>query len=567
MEGCARGPDPRAQLYRAATDGDIDGLLLSTASPQHYTALINGVPVAEVHAASPHSEQPHEMLMALHVAVRCGREAAVTALLSAGADVNVRSTGRRRTPLMLARGHISEVLLRAGADACAEATDGSTALHAACMRADIVAIRALLASGARVNSVDAGGWAPLCCAAAATHTDATMAVEILVNAGADLVVQPCDERKDKDTTHGSSEDDEDGWLKRPLQRGEGARYAPLQPLLCAAAAGNVLTCDSLLAAAAAAPPSQVDWRFTAPCSGDTVLHAAARCGRDAFIDAALLHLKSASPGRAKGSGAGEPVIHLETRNSAGCTPLLEAVLSGHVATVCGLLRAGANVGVTLPPDADELDALTLVATSCAPRGVAEALLEAGANPARRNPVTGETALDAAASLGRNDLIEAMLAAAAAAGGPAAAAALASAANPATGETALHALCTGGGDGGGAAADAPERLAAARALVAAGAVLDARTKLAGQTPLWLACFYGATELAVALAALGADPTLLDDGKNPSLRRVDALHAAAVNEAARARAPTGVDYDATCAGLAARIKSAATAARRGDMRGTA
>jgi uncharacterized protein len=93
-------------------------------------------------------------LPALHAAAQIGTYAALTQLLSAGADVNARSSGGE-TPLMLAasRGRLDiiDLLIERGADVNAATEAGNTALMLAAARGQVDAARALIERGARAD--------------------------------------------------------------------------------------------------------------------------------------------------------------------------------------------------------------------------------------------------------------------------------------------------------------------------------------------------------------------------------------------------------------------------------
>ena len=132
----------------------------------------------------------------------------------------------------------------------------------------------------------------------------------------------------------------------------------------------------------------------------------------------------------------------------------------------------------------------------------------------------------------------------------------------TGETALHLLAQRSEDGasqdeqcgGGVGHDAPARCEVAALLLAAGLDVNARTSLAGHTPVWLAAFHGSRRLAAWLAAHGGDPRIKDDGKNPSLKPADALQAPLLNEARRAYARSPKAFQEECAALTAELRRA-------------
>ena len=268
---------------------------------------------------------------------------------------------------------------------------------------------------------------------------------------------------------------------------------------------------------------------------------------------------------------------LEHTNAEGCTPLVAAIACGEGDAALALLRAGASARAAGPRDlAQELpDALACAVAGGSGRLVA-ALAGAGADLRARN-ASGDCALAAAAAAGALGPLAALLAAGADARARA----------PPSGETPLHALAQrsedgasadaaaprirhggggaqggaqGGAEGaqGGAGAGAPHdsaaRIACAEALLAAGAEVNARTALGGHTPLWLAAFHGSPRLAACLAAAGGDPTILDDGRNPSLAAADAYAAPALNEGRRAYARSPQIFARECAETAEAIRRA-------------
>ena len=94
---------------------------------------------------------------ALMTAARTGKVEAVKALLSRGADVNAKESGRGQTALMwaAAEGHaeVVEALLTAGADFRARLDSGFTPLLFAVREGRIDVVRALLKAGADVNEI------------------------------------------------------------------------------------------------------------------------------------------------------------------------------------------------------------------------------------------------------------------------------------------------------------------------------------------------------------------------------------------------------------------------------
>jgi cell wall assembly regulator SMI1/ankyrin repeat protein len=144
----AKSPKWDADCVRAVVNGDLDALR---------SALALGLPVNK-HVYGTDTLTP------LHYAVDSeAKPAVVSALLAAGADVNVRTTGDSaggKTPLMLAayrgRADLVELLLAAGADPHLVAPTGVSALAEAGWGGKTAAYErvmdALLAAGARPDA-------------------------------------------------------------------------------------------------------------------------------------------------------------------------------------------------------------------------------------------------------------------------------------------------------------------------------------------------------------------------------------------------------------------------------
>ena len=123
---------------------------------------------------------------ALHQAALRGDPAAVTALITAGADLEAQDKNGR-TPLhsAAAAGTAETVtaLLKAGANPEARADLSTTPLHLAAAGGTVETVTALIIAGANLEAQDEDGWTPLHSAAAAGTADMVTA---LLNAGADL---------------------------------------------------------------------------------------------------------------------------------------------------------------------------------------------------------------------------------------------------------------------------------------------------------------------------------------------------------------------------------------------
>ena len=123
----------------------------------------------------------------LHEAARQGDADAITVLINAGADPNVKDAQDGGIPLHEAalRGHTEAIaaLLDAGADTNAKNENGLTPLHGATIMGHAEAIAALLDAGADTNAKNENGLTPLHLWAFFIGT--TEIIAILIEAGAD----------------------------------------------------------------------------------------------------------------------------------------------------------------------------------------------------------------------------------------------------------------------------------------------------------------------------------------------------------------------------------------------
>jgi ankyrin repeat protein len=518
----------------------------------------------------------------------------------AGGDVNAASTPSGVTPLMLLlhrgwpAGVTAAVARALKPDVAVRAADGSTALHVAA-RTDATGdvLRALLGApdlggAAVVDAEDASGATPLHAAAAAGHL---RAVDALLDAGATFPdprseralamarradaaraahlaslkppepqrrQQEGDGQHDDDDEPASDSDDEDAQRRRDLGAllprsmrgttntatagaggddeevggggvgggGGGELRQWAHPIHAAINGGHAGLVTHLLAARG------VPVTLLQPTSGDTLLHAAAKCGHAGVLEAVMAAARD---------GGALPAL-LAAPNAAGATPLVDAIAARRYAAAGALLAAGADARAPAPDvRRDELPDALAMAVAAGQAGLVAGLTSAGADPNARN-AAGETTFMLACAAGAVGIARALLAAGADA----------RAVVPSTGETALHLLAQRSEDGAsadeesgaGVGHDAPARRDTAALLLGAGADVNARTTLAGHTPVWLACFHGSPRLAAWLAAHGGDPTIADDGKNPSLAPVDAYGAPPLNEARRAYAHNRDAFAAQC-----------------------
>lgn len=501
--------------------------------------------------SSPHGLTP--LLLLLHRGWVGLAAAAVEALRPDGGAAAGWGLAPLHTACRLdASGALTAALLRAGASPAALDADGLSPLHHAAAGGHVAALRALLAAGgAFPDPTDEGARAMAAAAAEARRRQLEAAGVGGGEGGEDEPPTDSDEDDDVSPSGGPRPIPRDaaaaGFVDGHGDGGGGDRPPPewLHPIHCAMTAGRAAAVEALLDA-----PISVPLGLVQPTSGDTLLHAAAKCGHGGVLAAVLARLP-AGPSDARRA-------LLEAVNDAGCTPLVDAIAARRFDAAAALLGAGAWAGARAPAllAADFPDALAM-AVSAGQEGLVEALLAAGGADPNAVNGQGETTFHLACSMGLPRVAGALLRAGA---DP-------TATVPGTGETALHLLAQRSEDGasqdaacGGAEHDAPARRQVAELLLAAGVGVNARTAMGGHTPVWLAAFHASPELAVWLVRHGGDPTLPDDGKNPALRPADALQAPALNEARRAYAPSPRAFAEGCAALAARLRGAWEEARQ-------
>ncbi|XP_019624634.1 PREDICTED: uncharacterized protein LOC109470229 [Branchiostoma belcheri] len=189
-------------LPRAAEEGDTDRvqqLLAERVNPNAGGGFLQWSPLSQA-AYNGHHETVSALLSAgadvnslndkkwspLHLAAYNGHHETVSVLLTAGADVNAR-TALQSTPLYLAaqNGHHETVsaLLAAGADVNAEDDGQDSPLHMAAYNGHHETASVLLTAGANVNALDDGQLSPLHLAA---HDGHHRTVSALLTAGADV---------------------------------------------------------------------------------------------------------------------------------------------------------------------------------------------------------------------------------------------------------------------------------------------------------------------------------------------------------------------------------------------
>ena len=320
----------------------------------------------------------------LHFAAQHGdREAAKRLISSEPLTVNA-ATEVGSTPLHVAAEHghlaVAQLLIANGAALDARTDAGLRPLHFAAIENDADMTRLLLESGAQPGTRTDSGHTPLHLAAQKPHLEVAKAL----------------------LTHGASN--------------EAQTNLGHTPLHLATLMGETAVVKLLLASGAL-----VDARNGQ--SGHTPLHVAAHCPRagEGCADMARLLLSLGATPSVNDSrgitplhiaaerGADQMVTELVRRGAAvdtvtdyGLAPLSVAVYRAPIA------RGGAPmVGGTLSADGAPSNDLMLL-RRIDPLPTLEALLDGGANVAAAHPWTGQTALHAAAYLGREAWSERML---------------------------------------------------------------------------------------------------------------------------------------------------------------
>lgn len=323
----------------------------------------------------------------LYYAALFGRIEVAALLLSHHADPNSRSVSENpnsespQTPLQVAASHgnlpMASLLTSAGAQVNVKADTGRTALHFAAVGGYSDLIRFLIEKGADVNVRDRNGVSPLDDAVWRGHLEATT---VLLSEGAQL------NQKVKDT--GATPVNEAAFsgqtdILRYLLRFQPDLLAPdrrgYTPLENSARQGHEEAALSLLEAAS---PEQKTAAFLS-----RIMEEAVKKDESLLVEKLLLD-----------------GVNANATLASGILPLNAAAFQGAGKVVRVLLNAGAASNTSGP------DGTTPLEDACL-RGfdsVAQMLLDRGAFIDARNTVSGETALYAAASFGKSEVVQLLL---------------------------------------------------------------------------------------------------------------------------------------------------------------
>lgn len=245
---------------------------------------------------------------ALHYAAEVSEnQAALKALLSAGAAVDVQENLVGFTPLMMAAlfgdANGVEALIEAGADVTIARNSGVTALHQAAYKFDSSKILLILDAGGDIEVRDSSGQTPLTWA---TRQGGLQAVETLLTAGADVHIR--DKRRRTALMHAAEYYDMGQVIARLIDAGAEVSATDNDgrtALMYAVDNGAIKAVEALLAAGADANPRDA--------KGKTPLMYVSPYGEQVLIINALLE-EGADPSATDNDGLS--IVRHAFRNQA-----------------------------------------------------------------------------------------------------------------------------------------------------------------------------------------------------------------------------------------------------------
>ena len=190
---------------------------LCAAIEQHDTARVKALLAGGADPNEPQAQWPglRPLHMAINELAEGGELDVLMALLEYGADVNAWNVGRDVTPLLVAvfegQQAAVEALLKAGADANVRSSEGDTPLRACASVGDLGIATLLLGAGATRTINEWGGQAGYTALGlAASRLDIPM-MRLLLDAGADPVAPDEDDRPARDRLPPRDESDCQAW--------------------------------------------------------------------------------------------------------------------------------------------------------------------------------------------------------------------------------------------------------------------------------------------------------------------------------------------------------------------
>jgi len=253
----------------------------------------------------------------LWIAAGTGYYQVADALLTAGAQIDIRLQGKTPLELSAENGHETTVqrLLARGAGIETPDSDQCTALHRAAMNGHDVTVRLLLDGGSKIEARDSDYCTALHKAAQNGHE---AAIKLLIDRGAPIHAQDSDQCQALHSAAMNGHEDSVRLLLDHHANIQNTGYDRWTALHRATENGQVTTAQLLIDRGAL-----IDVQDSSGC---TALHCAAKNGYRATVQLLL------------DCGA-----HIEAQNFERCTALHLAAKNGHKDTVRMLLDCGADI--------------------------------------------------------------------------------------------------------------------------------------------------------------------------------------------------------------------------------
>ena len=375
-----RGPEKTTALQGAVIEGHAEFVQLLLSAGAEKAEAFNGENLVALAVRKNHPQVLEVLLKAglslvglLPEFATRGDAQGVELLLSAGALINERVDKYLHTALMRAarEGYreVAQRLLKAGADADLQDSDGWTALYHAARRGQLPVVKLLAEHSADLELATNGGWTPLMTAASKGHEDV---LAYLMQVGADIHALS---DKNWSVLAVAANAGQDGVVRTLLMAGADidARAHKGWTALSAAAYNGYAKVVSILLR------HNPDLEQRAQSFRRTALMIASQRGHEE-IAGMLINYEAA----------------LNTRDRDGRTAVYLAANQGHLSIVSTLINAGAEYADALVK-ASEKGELQLV----------ETFLAAGANPNQVNE-KGVAPIHRAARKARLSVVKALV---------------------------------------------------------------------------------------------------------------------------------------------------------------